>query len=221
MFSKLESKVRRAKIAEEARVFRSHSDRRLFESELIFGNALEELSSVDIEAAYSDPSVVREEESSSSQMAAASKAQEEARNAQDEARKQIQMASIQKQIDTLHRRSSQQIARLEDRKDSIKMQESSEPGTPKSEAVKVFFMGREGGILNYLVNGELALIAPELKALARKFRIDPVVKDLAAKAKAQLQSESPNMELLKVIKYKLISRIQMLESMEKEKEVAK
>jgi hypothetical protein len=41
---------------------------------------------------------------------------------------------------------------------------------------------------------------------------------MVAKVKAQLALDEPNMDLLKVIKYKIASRIEMLESIEKTRE---
>jgi hypothetical protein len=214
MFSKLEAKVKKIKLTEKAINLSSHSDRRLLESSIIFGGLVDELSSLDIEAAYSGIT-----EAEGDAMAAASSAQSQAREAQEDARKQIQVASIDRQMKSIEDRNESQLERLRNRKERVAG--INEEESYKSMAVKAFFIGRDGGILNYLVNGELALIDPELKSLAKKLRSDPVVRDLAAKAKSQLQSESPNMEALKVIKYKLMSRIQMLESMEKEREVTR
>lgn len=220
MFSKLEAAVKKAELSETAVNFRTHHDRRLFENSVIFGDALEDLFSSDIESAYSEVGTrrtVREQEGDP--MVAATQAQDQAREAQEDARKQIQMATIDRQMKSIEDRNKAQLERLRDRKERVAG--INEDESAKSMAVKAFFLGRDGGILNYLVNGELAMIDPELKDLAKRFKGDLVVKDLADKAKAQLQSEAPNMELLKVIKYKLISRIEMLERLEKEKGVSR
>jgi len=206
IFSRLESAARSAKASSV-----DSAERKLLEREMVFGSLIEELLPPEIESAYSDIKLSEAEEDPAE---AAKIAADAVRKQAEEARERSQLASIQKQIDTLHRRTSQQVSRLEDRKDVIKMQESSQ----REAAVSLFFSGRDGGILNYLVNGELAMIDPELKELAKKMKSDPAISQMVAKVKAQLTSEEPNMDLLKVIKYKISSRMDMLESMEKTRE---
>ncbi len=208
MFSKLSFK---SKAIKSVKNFSDISEKRRLESELIFGNLLEDLSSPDIESAYSplseeDPAAMKSAE------VMVGKAQE----ASEQARKRVQVAGIDKQIQNIENRAKMQVDRLEDRKgrlDIMGMRESDQ-----SEAAKqAFFMGRDGELLNYLVNGELAMISPEHKSMAKKFKNDLAIKDLAEKAKAQLKSEKPNMDLLKVLRYKIGSRVSMLERLEHDK----
>lgn len=210
IFSKLNSKIRASKLSESAVQFASLSERRRFESEVVFGGFLEGLESLDIEAAYSS---VNEEEMDTVQ--AAETMRVKAQQAAEEARERVQVASIDKQIESIKNRTNTQIDRLQDRKQRIVQNESA----LTDQARQIFFMGKDGGILNYLVNGELAMIDPQHKALAKKFKGDLAIKDMVEKVKAQLQSENPNMDLLKVLKYKIISRIEMLERLYNEREV--
>jgi hypothetical protein len=215
IFSKLESQIKTNKISESALTFRTDAEKRLFESQVIFGGIVDELAAANIEEAYVGVKLKKKISEAEDPMAAASQAQDQAQEAQAQARKQVQAASIERQMKTLEDRSKSQMERLRDRKEKVMGVNESEQKTAANAA---FFTGKDGGILNYLVNGELAFIDPELKALAKKFRNDEVVRDLAAKAKAQLQSETPNMDLLKIIKYKIVSRIEMLERLLKERE---
>jgi hypothetical protein len=210
MFSKLNSKVRATKLSESAMNFKDISERRRFEEEVVFGDLLEELSSVDIESAYA--SAINEEEIDPVETAEMMRAKAEQESAQ--ARERVQVAAIDKQIESMKKRMDTQIDRLQDRKQRMVQNES----LSSEQAKQVFFMGREGGILNYLVNGELAMIDPEHKALAKKFKGDLAIRDMVEKVRAQLSLENPNMDLLKVLKYKIISRIEMLERLHNERE---
>lgn len=203
MFSKLSAKSRAVK---SSRNFSSISERRRLESELIFGSLLEDLSSPDIEAAYG-PRLNEEDAMQSAEMMV-----NRAEEAQQQARKMVQKASIDRQIQSIESRAKNQVERLEDRKQRLGESEQGEI------AKKAFFMGRDGELLNYLVNGELAMIDPELKSLAKKFKSDLAIKDLVEKVRAQLKSEAPNMDLLRVLRYKIGSRISMLERIESGRE---
>jgi hypothetical protein len=216
IFSKLGSKISASRISESALRFSSEKEKKLLESELIFGGVVDELAATYIEEAYEASSTNFGGETAASEEINKSKVS--AQNAQTQARANIQMANLDNQINRIEARNNSQVASLEARKKSINqnlkasLDEAEDAAT--AAARSVFFSGKDGEILNYLVNGDLAMISPEHKALAKKFKIDPVVVELVAKAKAQLALEAPNTEMLKLIKYKLIARIEMLERLE-------
>jgi hypothetical protein len=138
-------------------------------------------------------------------------AKDQAQEAQKDARETIQQATIDRQIESIKKRNESQIENLQRRKQRV-------AGINEEFNKKNFFLGNDGAILNYLVNGELALIDPQYKSLAKKFKRDPAIAEMVEKLKAQLSAEIPNESMLKILKYKIVSRIEMLERLETSRE---